>query len=190
MSEKNSAWQHFFAWKFRASQIRWKFRAKRGSIETCGARAEEVHFAEYATDPNFTSAGIKIKAHLFTDFLCRITWRNHFDTKFRRLGETRAVAEFLPSLRRSPRNIDASHSVRCGDGTFRNHFAIRHQVREKCDNLALKTAMSWRWRRAHNDATMSVGFNTSFDFPQFWVGQNFFPAAKIKCRLLISRAKF
>jgi hypothetical protein len=47
-----------------------------------------------------------------------------------------------------------------------------------------------RGRWAHNDAAVAIRFDTSFDFPQFRISKNFFPAPEVKCRLLLPRSKF
>ena len=50
--------------------------------------------------------------------------------------------------------------------------------------------MTWGRRRAHNDVTMSIGFNPAFNLGQLWISQQFLPAPQVKRGLRLLLWKF
>src|SRR5437773_11824879 len=78
----------------------------------------------------------------------------------------------------------------CGDRTFGEDRALRHEVPKQIRYLDLEASMTWSRRGTHNNMTVAIRFDAALETGQFWIRQQLRPTAQVKSFLRLVLREF
>jgi len=145
----------------------WKVGADLRCGNLANSWSEEGDSAEAVAHPDFLGTRVEVEGHLLGYLRIGITWRKYFYTDFRASRETASVPELGKALARRPGYVGRFNAIGRGDRALAENGPARHERSQKVSNFNLEASVLRCGRRAHDDMSVAVSFDSTFHTREF-----------------------
>jgi len=131
------------------------------------------------TNPDFGGAGVEVEGTFFVNFASRIGGGKNLDADFRRASEDNWILVNFRSTESEPGDVDGFHAVSSGEWTLGQCLALREELIENPDDVALAAGMLKTRRRTHEDVAVSIRLDAIGKLGKHWISQDFIPTSQV-----------